>query len=542
MTPGAPPPGRRHLLFALSAITVLALLLRIPATAEPLGIDQGFWASAAHQMSHGQLLYRDVWDHKPPGSFLMYLAAFSLFGWTTASVAWFDILAATAATLLLFTIARRMGGALTGAAAAAVYATMTMPSWLHGHGGFLERSVAETYIVVLVSIAAWSAIRLRERPSVGFAVLMGLSGGAAVVFKPNAGIYLPALALWLMVYADRPLRQTFGSLMLAAAASFVPALATLGWLWSIGVMPDASVALVDFNRAYVSQGFTASGYALAFSKAVFYRMKTEPLWTAGALGALVVAWQVVRFRKLEALPGLAVAWGAGAAIAIVANGAWLFNSYFIQAQPALAIMAAWLLTARPKRDIGHRVAMVLLIVAAAVMLPRRNYVGRIYQYASADLQQLLGRGDRTSYLERFGGYANNRGYSARANDELTGYLRQRTAPGDRLYFFGINCSAIYFATDRLMANRFLRVNVFVPSTFPHPGFSLADVVAELEAKRPAYLVFEELHSLSAMGVAVDRLQEDVDVIRLLQAYALDTRIEDFSVYRLVDRAELSRGH
>jgi 4-amino-4-deoxy-L-arabinose transferase-like glycosyltransferase len=541
MTPGAPPPGRL-LLYALSGLTVLALLLRIPTIAEPLGIDQGLQASAAHQMSHGQLLYRDVWDHKPPGSILTYLAAFNLFGWTPVSVAWFDILAATAATFLLFIIARRIAGTLTGAAAAAIYATMTMPSWLYGHSGFLERSVAETYIAVLVSLAAWSAIRLRERPSVRFAVLMGLSGGAAVVFKPNAGIYLPAFALWLLLYADRPWRQTFRSLMVAATASLVPLLVMLGWLWSIGVMPDARVALVDFNRAYVSQGFSVSGVALAFSKAVFYRMKTEPLWTAGALGALVVAWQMVRFRKVEALPALAVAWGAGAAIAIVANGAWLFNSYFIPAQPALAIIASWLVTARPRRDIVHRVAAVLLIVMAVVLFVQRNYMARIYVYTRADVQQLLGWSDRTSYLERFGGYANNRGYSARANDELTAYLRQRTVPGDQLYFFGINCSVIYFATDRLMANRFLRVNVFVPSTFPHPGFSLADVVAELESKRPAYLVFEELHNPSAMGVAVDHLQEDADVLRLLQAYALETRIEDFTVYRLADRAELSRGH
>lgn len=541
MTPGAPPPGRL-LLYALSGLTVLALLLRVPTIAEPLGIDQGLQASAAHQMSHGQLLYRDVWDHKPPGSILMYLTAFNLFGWTAVSVALFDILAATAVTFLIFTIARRIAGTLAGAVAAAVFATMTMPNWLYGHSGFLERSVAETYIAVLVSLAAWSAIRLRERPSVRFAVLMGLSGGAAVVFKPNAGIYLPAFALWLLLYADRPWQQTFRSLVVAAAASFVPLLVVLGWLWSIGVMADARVALLDFNRAYVSQGFTASGVALAFSKAVFYRMKTEPLWTAGALGAVVVAWQMVRFRKVEALPALAVAWGAGAAIAIVANGAWLFNSYFIPAQPALAIMAAWLVTARPRRDIVHRAAGVLLIVISVVVLVQRNYVARVYVYTRADVQQLLGRGDRISYLERFGGYANNRGYSARANDELTGYLRQRTAPGDRVYFFGINCSGIYFATDRLMANRFLRVNVFVPSTFPHPGFSLADVVAELESKRPAYLVFEELHNPSAMGVAVDHLQEQTDVLRLLQAYALETRIEDFSVYRLADRAELSRGH
>lgn len=542
MTPGAAPPGRRLPVALLAATTALAFLLRLPAVAEPLGIDQGFWASAAHQMARGQTLYRDVWDHKPPGSFLMYLMAFRLFGWHTSSVAWIDLLAALAAAGLVFAIARRLAGTLAAAWALAVFATMTMPGWLYRHGGFLERSVAETYIIVLVGAAAWCAVRLRERPTAATAALMGITGGAAVAFKPNAGIYLPALAAWLLVYAEAPRKRTVALLALAAGASLTVPLATVAWLWATGAWPDARVALIDFNRAYVSQGFNASGYALAFSKAVFYRMKTEPLWTAGAIGAVVAAWEFGRFRRIDALPGLAIAWGAGAAIAIAANGAWLFNSYFVQAQPPLTLMAAWLLAGRTSQPPVRRLAAAVLVAAAAVLLVRRDYVGRVLEYAVADLEQLRGRGDRTAYLERFGGYANARGYSARANDEVTAYVRSRTGPDDRLYFFGINCSTIYFSTDRLMANRYLRVNVFVPSTFRHPGFGLSDVIGQLESARPAYVIFEELHAQSAMGVAVDALQQDPLVRRLLRGYRLETRIEDFTLFRRADAPEPSRSH
>ncbi len=531
MTQGAAP-DRTLLLVALFALAGSALLLRLTAVAEPLGIDQGFWASAAHQMARGQVLYRDVWDHKPPGSFLMYLAAFTVFGWNTASVAWFDFLAGVASALLLFVVVRRLQSTVVGASAAAIYSTMTVPGFLYGHGGFLERSVAETSIVVLVCIAAWCATQLRERPSAALSALLGAAGGAAVVFKPNAGIYLPALALWLAAYSPS-WRHAARAIAIAAAASFLVPVATIVWLWGIGAWPDGRIALIDFNRAYVSQGFTTGGYALAFSKAVFLRMKTQPLWTAGALGAVAVAWDLARRRRLDAAAGLAVALGGASAIAIVANGVWLFNSYFVQAQPPLAIMAAWLL-ASARRDIVHRALVVLLIGISAVLLVRGNYFRRITDYPRADLAQLLGRAARTPYLERFGGYANGRGYSARANEELIEYLRARTARDDRLYFFGINCSTIYFSTDRLMANRFLRVNVFVPSAFPQPGFSLSDVTRELESTRPAYIVFEELHARSAMGMAVDRLLQDADVLRLLRAYRLETQIEDFTLYRRVD--------
>ena len=73
--------------------------MRVASIAEPLGIDQSLWASAVRGMSRGQLLYRDVWEQRPPGIYWVYLAGFHLFGWTASTVAWLDILAAAATTL-----------------------------------------------------------------------------------------------------------------------------------------------------------------------------------------------------------------------------------------------------------------------------------------------------------------------------------------------------------------------------------------------------------------------------------------------------------
>jgi hypothetical protein len=45
------------------------------------------------------------------------------------------------------------------------------------------------------------------------------------------------------------------------------------------------------------------------------------------------------------------------------------------------------------------------------------------------------------------------------------------------------------------------------------------------------LIFEQLHATTEMGMAVDRLQEAPEIAQLLDAYRLETRIEDFTVYR-----------
>ena len=540
----------RSILTMLAAVAmVAAFALRVPSIAEPLGIDQSLWASAVRGMARHQLLYRDVWEQRPPGIYFTYLTGFRVFGWTPAAVAWMDILASGATTLLLFAIVRRLTGVTTAAVAGALYATLTMPGWVYRHDGFLERSVCETFIVVCVGLAAWCAVRWREAargaestdPALHlggdvWALGVGFFGGAAVVYKPNAGLYLPALLVWMWFYrpASITTRDVVRAFVVAAlAATLAPAL-TLLWLWRLDLLGDARVAVLDFNRFYVSQGLTLKGYALDFSKAIWLRMKTDPLWAAGGIGSLVVAWELARRRAVDALAGLAVLWGAAAALVIVVNGARLFNTYFIQALAPLAVLAAWLLVDRARGSIGWRVVSLATAALMLTFLVQRHYVARVYEFAQADLAVMRGTIDRSTYLDRFGGYGNDRGYSARANEELAGYVRQHTAPDDRIFLFGINGAGVYFLSDRLTAHRFLRVNFFVPSEFPNPDFTLGAVVSDLAARRPRYLIFEELHSSSEMGRLVDSLQSRDEIKRLLESYRLEATIEDFSLYRLSD--------
>ena len=61
-----------------------------------------------------------------------------------------------------------------------------------------------------------------------------------------------------------------------------------------------------------------------------------------------------------------------------------------------------------------------------------------------------------------------------------------------------------------------------------------EVLEQLKARRPRYLIFERNVSRSApvMGKAVDTLPQHPAVAELLEAYAFETQIEDFALYRL----------
>src|SRR6185436_10383655 len=102
----------------LLGLAGLALLVRIPAIVQPLGIDQSLWASAVRGMERGQRLYVDVWEQRPPGIYLSYWAAFKVFGWTPAAIGWLDIICSAITTITVYALGRSLAGRLTGATAA----------------------------------------------------------------------------------------------------------------------------------------------------------------------------------------------------------------------------------------------------------------------------------------------------------------------------------------------------------------------------------------------------------------------------------------
>ena len=189
-----------------------------------------------------------------------------------------------------------------------------------------------------------------------------------------------------------------------AGAAVLPA-AALIWLWRLDLLHDARVAVVDFNRFYVGQGFSATAYAIDFAKAVWLRIKSDPLWLAGTVGSVVAMAEFARRRTLQPLAALAVVWGAASVGVIVVNGARLFNSYFINALPPLAIMAAWLLGDGWRRGRSRRAISAGTVVLMAVLLVHRDYAGRVFGWTALDLRSLRGKIDRNAYLDEFGGYA-----------------------------------------------------------------------------------------------------------------------------------------
>jgi hypothetical protein len=528
--PGGHAATRRLMTLAASAVLVVAFLLRLPALAEPIGIDQGIFITAGWGLRRGLALYRDLWDQKPPGTHLTYLLGLVCFGGRATAIAWLDILATAGTTLFLIDIGRRKAGWRVGFIAGAAFSFLALPAGIYRLGGFLERAVPETFIALFISAAVWASVLSSGSSARGrFAMVAGVLIGAAAVYKPIALVYspIPLLVQWPDVDGRQRVRS---AILLMAGVAVVPATA-LVWLAASGTLRDAWIAVVEYNRAYLTYQSGLISLIDRFAHEVVRRAKTEPLWTLGTLACPVGVWRLLRTGRLEPLFVVALAWWAAALLGAAANGIRLFNSYFIPSHPALALLAGTLVSspAHSRRSIRLGLAGGALLLVCLV-----GWRGHFFAHAVAMTRVDVSawwsnETDAPRYLERFGGYKNG-SYSARANAELAADVGSRTGPNDRIYIFGMAAS-VYFMAQRLPANRFLWAYPPLSGLIHRPGFDLASFAHDLNRAAPVLFVFQRHNRDSRTGWRLEDDFERAPIGELLSAYKRTTEIEDFEIFQ-----------
>ena len=520
----------------VAAFVAVAVGFAIRATgaAQPLGIDQGIFSAAAAALLRGDMLYLDAWDQKPPAIHLTYAAAFALAGQKTAVVFWMDFAASVLTGGFLALTAGLLAGRRAAAIAAAVWAIGSLPLLHYSLGGFLERAVPETFIIVFVTAAmavAAAAARGRVRPTTA-ALLAGLAIGIAATYKPNALAAGPAVLLWFVLRrrADDPPVSWMRALVAFGVGVLVAPAAIGVWLWSRGALDAAWVAVVEYNRAYLSVGVSGPGFFVQFLKACWLLVKTDVLWTCAFLAGLAALGRAIRDRRRYDAELLAILWMGAALAGVAASGSRLYTTYFIATLPVLALLVA-LSFARLTTRAGVWVWSALLVAATAVVIVRTPVVERFTTTLEADWSARSGA--TPSYLERFGGYGNGRGFSARANAELVAYLREHSTADETVFIYGMQ-PGVYFEAHRRPANRFLWVGPILGRILDRPDFRVEAFISDLARSRPVWLIREDNNRDSQLGWTVQEEFARPEMAPLLSSYQPVTRIEDFAIYRRID--------
>ena len=171
---------------AVLAVFALGVLLRLPTFSRPLlSDDEAIYATTADALNRGDLLFRDVVDHKPPAVYHVYQAAFAAFGrYQMQGPHALVILAVLLTAGLLFAIRRREASNDAALAAAGLFLIFST-TW---HDYDALGANCELYLLPFQATAAWMLLGDLRRPARGARALathlaIGLLIGTSAMFK-----------------------------------------------------------------------------------------------------------------------------------------------------------------------------------------------------------------------------------------------------------------------------------------------------------------------------------------------------------------------
>ena len=465
------------------ALAGALLLLRVPSVVQPMGADQGLYAYIGERILAGDLPYRDAWDQKPPA--IHYAYALMRGVWHgDAAVGGADLLAAAAVAWLLYRLGTAIGSPAGGGTAALLFLLLSNPAFTR-LGGIRLRAQCETFIAVAVAGAFLLLADRRSRANGWTAVGAGALFGLAFVFKYNAGIYLAAglAAAWLWG------RLTWSDVFKLAAGFAVPVVVMVAIFLAGGALGELYDATITYNVQYSGETYAGPGDAVWYLMTFpIERARVDALWTVGGAGCLLLI--LLAPWKRERL--VAPLWVGAACLSIAVNGSRGLPQYFVQANPALALAAAWgafetwpLVRSWAGRRAPAAGLVAILVISVGVW--RVNQFPKLVQQTSFDASYLLGRLDRADYLSR---YADDRKYSAAASAELAETVRGRTQPLDRIYVFGFTCAA-YVDANRASASRFFWSRpVIVNFKAGTSGYGVDGLLADLNQRSPALIALQ----------------------------------------------------
>jgi hypothetical protein len=479
----------RARLLAAWAPASLGVVLAVPSLFLPFGWDTSVHYYVAREwLLRGAVPYRDTFDHKTPGIYVVHAALIAMFGegmWPIrlAELACVFLLGFVGASLA----APRRKKPSAGAVAAAI---LGVSLFQFGHLDYWNTAQCELWCVLFASVS-WLVVR-RTRDSVRACAIAGLFAGAALLMKPVA-LLLLVMPVIEMVFCGprRPIVKTVAALGSFAAGSLLLPLAAVFHLWRAGALASAADAVIGANVAYVSQESRAHSMADAARLTVAVLAHGRPtswavITTALAL-VLIAAW---RGRRADVRRhALALAFGVlSLAAMIVQLKFYLYHATIMVGAAALVFANAFDELTRLLASFRRQGAAPLVFAAilSVLFLASGSAFHRWTDNAGTTLGWLTGSVNDDLFARRFERTPGKVPF--RTFERLGIWLREHTSK-DETILVRDEAAEIYVVAERHSDDRFFW-SVFLdsPTRNHHRSEWLKEDLDSVVAHPPRYVV------------------------------------------------------
>ncbi len=456
-------------LLGLLAVLAFVTIVRIRYLDVPLERDEGEYAYAGRLILDGIPPYSIAYNMKFPGVYYAFALIMAVFGRTVSGIHVGLLLVNAASIVMIFALGRRLGGELTGAAAAIAFAILTID---RGPFGVFAHA---THFVVIAALGGFILLlRALDSRRPRTLILSGVLFGLSVLMKQHAIFYLP-MAAALVVFDDGSgnawlLRDRLKSVGWLAAGSMIPPAVVGVLLAAQGVFAKFWFWTFQYAKAYVSEVPLSEAWGSFLWNFKDIAESNWAFWLL-ALGGLVALWTMTVWSRRVRLvvTGMLVA-----SFLAICPGFYFRGHYFIVLLPPVALLGA--IAAESLR----RVLGKSMKPAAAVASGMALIVAAVAIYVAADSHYLFQWSPRLLSRLRYG---TNPFIEA---VDVAKYVRERTSPTDRIAVVGSE-PEIYFYADRTSATGYVYTYALMEEQ-PYASKMQKEMMTEIEAAHPRFLV------------------------------------------------------
>jgi len=454
---------------------------------QPFEMDEGAYGYMGWGMLNGLVPYKDMYDQKPPGIFVLNSLVFLLFEPTALNVKIFASIYSLGTVLAVFMVTRKLAGREEACLAALLYGLFSCGPHIQGGG-----VNSEVFMVLPYTLAAYSFLKLLETGSRKNYVYFGFWTSLACTIKQVALVNFLWLTIYLLIriWQRRQLDTVPGVLMdgfLVAIGAVIPWVPFLLYFHLSEALSNFYFWQVSFNFQYRAQGPQGLPHLSLFvARMISVLSENGFLWLA-ALAGIGCRWPILRRKaetsKEENESPQQAAWIIMALWPIfsfigVALGKRFFPHYFIQLIPSLAVLGGVGLM-----DLIRKVRR-----RGIDFLRRPAGVGMVVIFALAFLSFV--KADARYYLEYNGMQISLRQFNTplfSVTRYIGKYLKERTEPSDLIYVWRVNPEINFYAL-RKSPTPYLMHSIM---SYNLPQDPHEEVLESLHRSPPRYIVIME---------------------------------------------------
>lgn len=443
------------------------------------GRDQGIYDAVARITLDGGMPYRDAFDFKPPGIFVVYALSRALFGGAWWGIRLCELASLTISIASMVWLSKRWWGEKNIGYIAGFFLTLITIQLDFWHTGQPE-SFGGMLVLLALCLASTS------RPSAKQWLAVGVLCGAAGLLKPPlAGC--GAVIAWFGAAEQRK-----------HATGWVSALAPVGWVLSGGVAVTATclawfaargaldpliTTLFKFAPHYTKLSWHGHSFWTLFAAASRMWLTEYSSLLSWGLGLLVLSglWHRPKSKPLLLLAVVAIQ------LVGIALQAKFFPYHYAGLWPMTAMLAAlgwWrALTWCNERSIAFSALLGLAFVFAFQFQSATKHLPQTWWQRAKRRYRLIAGGLRdTATIDELASVAD---VDSRQNRQLARDINRLIGQEKYIYIFGFE-PVVYALSNNRSSSRFI---YNVPQRAPWSArFAQDELMLELKTKEPEVIV------------------------------------------------------